>query len=88
MPKNNLDFKKKSFNHILIQKIGKSKFSKLNLDEDILKSGVIDSMDFAEIFVSIEKKFKIKIPFEKIFGKKSHISVNNLRKCKKWTFQN
>lgn len=83
MPKNNLDPREKLLNQILIQKMGKLKLNKLNLNEDILKNGIIDSMDFAEIFVSIEKKFKIKIPFEKIFGKKSHISVNNLRKCLK-----
>ena len=80
MPKNNLDPREKFLNQILIQKMGKLKLNKLNLNEDILKNGIIDSMDFAEIFVSVEKKFKIKIPFEKIFGKKSHISVNNLPK--------
>lgn len=83
MPKNDLNLREKFLNQILIQKVGKSEFNKLNLNENILKNGVIDSMDFAEIFVSIEKKFKVKIPFEKVFGKKSHISVNNLRKCLK-----
>ena len=80
---NNLNLKEKFLNKILIQKIGKTKLNKVSLNENILKNGVIDSMDFAEIFVSIEKKFKIKIPFEKVFGKSSHISINNLRKCLK-----
>ena len=83
MLKNNFNLREKFLNEILTQKVGKSKLSKLNLNENILKNGVIDSMDFAEIFVSIEKKYKIKIPFEKVFGKRSHISVNNLRKCLK-----
>jgi len=83
MSKNNLIQKEIFLKKILIQKVGKSKLDKLSINEDILKNGTIDSLDFAEIFVSIEKKFKIKIPFEKVFGKNSHVSISNLRKCLK-----
>ena len=69
MSKNNLIQKEIFLKKILIQKVGKSKLDKLGNNENILKNGTIDSLDFAEIFVSIEKKFKIKIPFEKVFGK-------------------
>ncbi len=83
MSRKKLNSKETFLNKILIEKIGKKNFSNINIKEDILKSGIIDSMDFAEIFVSIEKKFKIKIPFIKIFGKNSHISIGNLKKCLK-----
>lgn len=83
MQKNNLNIKENFLNKILKQKIGKIKLNKIGVNENILKNGVIDSMDFAEIFFLIEKKFKIKIQFEKIFGKNSHISIKNIRKCLK-----
>ena len=42
---------------------------------------VIDSLDLADIHSFIEKKFKKKINFIKIFGKKFNITLNNFFKC-------
>ena len=56
MSRKKLNSKETFLNKILIEKIGRKNFSNINTKEDILKSGIIDSMDFAEIFVSIEKK--------------------------------
>lgn len=75
--------KEKFLNNILVQKIGKSRLGKVNEKENILKNGLIDSMDFADIFFSIEKKFNKKIPFLKMFGKNNNVTIANLKKCLK-----
>tara|TARA_B100001123_G_C15311680_1_gene1024598 strand:+ start:2521 stop:2778 length:258 start_codon:yes stop_codon:yes gene_type:complete len=75
--------KEKILIDLLIEKVGKPKFKKIKKNENILKSGVIDSLDFADIYSFIEKKFKVKIPFFRIFGKNSNVTVTNLKKCLK-----
>lgn len=75
--------REKFLKKILAEKIGKTKIIRINKDENILSSGIIDSMDFADIFFSLEKKFDIKIPFLKVFGKNNNITLNNLNKCLK-----
>ena len=40
-------------------------------------------MDFADIYSFIEKEFRIKIPFFKIFGKNFNVTLYNLKKCVK-----
>ncbi len=79
--KENLEKKKKILDNFLIKKIGKTKFLKLKKNENLLKLGMIDSMDLVDINAFIEKKFKVKIPFFKIYGKNFNISISNLRKC-------
>ena len=84
MPKRlSLIEKEKFLNKILIEKIGSKKIKLLSEKENILKKGIIDSMDFADIFFSIEKKLNIKIPFLKIFGKNNNVTITNLKKCLK-----
>ena len=63
----------------------KLEVKKLSLSEkeNILKKGIMNSMDFADIFFSIEKKLNIKIPFLKIFGKNNNVTITNLKKCLK-----
>tara|TARA_B100001063_G_C16465573_1_gene405278 strand:+ start:332 stop:595 length:264 start_codon:yes stop_codon:yes gene_type:complete len=75
--------KEKFLKKILIEKIGKTKIKNISKKENILKKGIIDSMDFADIFFSIEKRLNIKIPFLKIFGKNNNITITNLKKCLK-----
>ena len=79
--KNILEKNKKLLDQYLIKKIGKSKFSKIKESENLLKKGFIDSMDLVDINSFIEKKFKVKIPFFKVFGKNFNISISNIRKC-------
>ena len=84
MPKKLSSLEKIKFlNKILTEKIGKIKIKQINEKENIFKKGIIDSMDFADIFFSIEKKLNIKIPFVKIFGKNNNITIANLKKCLK-----
>ena len=65
----------------LEKKIGKKKFQLLPASRNLLKTGIIDSLDLADIHSFIEKKFKKKINFIKIFGKKFNITLNNFFKC-------
>ena len=65
----------------IIKKIGKKKYELLPSSKNLLKSGIIDSLDLADIHSFIEKKFKKKINFIKIFGKKFNITLNNFFKC-------
>ena len=65
----------------IIKKIGKKKYESLPSSKNLLKSGIIDSLDLADIHSFIEKKFKKKINFIKIFGKKFNITLNNFFKC-------
>ena len=84
MPKRLSPIEKEKFlNKILFKKIGSKKIKLLSEKENILKKGIIDSMDFADIFFSIEKKLNIKIPFLKIFGKNNNVTITNLKKCLK-----
>lgn len=84
MPKRLSPIEKEKFlNKILVEKIGSKKIKLLSEKENILKKGIIDSMDFADIFFSIEKKLNIKIPFLKIFGKNNNVTITNLKKCLK-----
>ena len=75
--------KEKFLKKILIEKIGSKRIKHISDKENILKKGIIDSMDFADIFFSIEKKLNIKIPFLKIFGKNNNVTITNLKKCLK-----
>ena len=79
--KYSLEKNKRLLDQFLIKKIGKIKFKKIKENENLLKKGIIDSMDLVDINSFIEKKFKVKIPFFKIFGKSFNISLSNLRKC-------
>ena len=65
----------------LVKKIGKKKYQLLTPSQNLLKSGIIDSLDLADIHSFIEKKFKKKINFIKIFGKKFNITLSNFFKC-------
>ena len=65
----------------LVKKIGKKKYHLLSSSQNLLKTGIIDSLDLADIHSFIEKKFKKKINFIKIFGKKFNITLNNFFKC-------
>jgi acyl carrier protein len=65
----------------LVKKIGKKKYQLLSSSQNLLKTGIIDSLDLADIHSFIEKKFKKKINFIKIFGKKFNITLNNFFKC-------
>ena len=65
----------------LTKKIGKRKYQLLPSSQNLLKSGIIDSLDLADIHSFIEKKFKKKINFIKIFGKKFNITLKNIFKC-------
>ena len=65
----------------LVKKIGKKKYQLISSSQNLLKTGVIDSLDLADIHSFIEKKFKKKINFIKIFGKKFNITLNNFFKC-------
>ena len=65
----------------LEKKIEKKKFQLLPASRNLLKTGIIDSLDLADIHSFIEKKFKKKINFIKIFGKKFNITLNNFFKC-------
>lgn len=73
--------KKKTLLNYLTKKIGKKKIQKLTVSQNLLKSGIIDSLDLADIHSFIEKKFKIKINFIKIFGRNFNITLNNFFKC-------
>ena len=72
--------KKKILENYLKKKIGVNKYKKIKPKENLLKSGKIDSLDLADIHSFIEKKFKVKIKFTKIFGKNFEISINNIFK--------
>lgn len=76
-----IDQKEKMIEKILKKKIGIQKFKKIKKNENLLKNGCIDSMDFADIFSFIEKKFAKKIPFNKIFGKNFNVTLLNIKKC-------
>ena len=65
----------------LIKKIGKKKYHLLSSSQNLLKTGIIDSLDLADIHSFIEKKFKKKINFIKVFGTKFNITLNNFFKC-------
>ena len=75
--------KEKILISLLIEKIGKKKFKGIKKNKDILKDSIIDSLDFADIYSFIEKKFKVKIPFLRVFGRNSNITITNLKKCLK-----
>ena len=77
----NLEKNKKLLDKFLIKKIGKTKFSKIKKNENLLKIGIIDSMDLVDINAFIEKKFNVKVPFLEIYGKNFNISISNIRKC-------
>lgn len=73
--------KEKMVEKLLKKKIGLLKFKKIKKNENLLKNGYIDSMDFADIYFYIEKEFGKKIPFQKIFGKNFNVTLSNLKKC-------
>ena len=75
--------KEKILINLLIEKIGKKKFKGIKRNKDILKDSIIDSLDFADIHSFIEKKFKVNIPFLRVFGRNSNITITNLKKCLK-----
>ena len=75
--------KEKILINLLIEKIGKKKFKGIKRNKDILKDSIIDSLDFADIHSFIEKKFKVKIPFLRVFGRNPNITITNLKKCLK-----
>jgi len=75
--------KEKILISLLIEKIGKKKFKGIKKNKNILKNGTIDSLDFADIYSFIEKEFKVKIPFLRVFGRNSNITITNLKKCLK-----
>ena len=74
-------YKEKVLDNLLKKKIGLTKLKKINKNDNLLKNGYIDSMDFADIYSFMEKEFKIKIPFFKIFGKNFNVTLSNLKKC-------
>ena len=47
--------KKKTLLNYLTKKIGKKKIQKLTVSQNLLKSGIIDSLDLADIHSFIEK---------------------------------
>ena len=49
--------KEKILISLLIEKIGKKNFKGVKKNKNILKNGTIDSLDFADIYSFIEKKF-------------------------------
>ena len=73
-------WKEENFRKLFKKKIGVNKYKKIKPKENLLKSGKIDSLDLADIHSFIEKKFKVKIKFTKIFGKNFEISINNIFK--------
>jgi|TARA_B110000971_G_C19769096_1_gene390001 acyl carrier protein len=75
--------KEKILENLIKKKIGSQKFNKIKKNENLLKNGIIDSMDFADIHSFIENEFKIKIPFFKIFGKNFNVTLSNIKKCLK-----
>ena len=79
--KESFAYKEKILDNLLKKKIGITKFKKINKNDNLLKNGYIDSMDFADIYSFMEKEFKIKIPFFKIFGKNFNVTLSNLKKC-------
>ncbi len=84
MKKNkSLKDKEAKLDKFLKKKIGTQRFKKINQKENLLKNGYLDSMDFADIYSFIEKEFKIKIPFFKIFGKNFNVTLYNIKKCVK-----
>ena len=76
-----IDQKEKMVEKLLKRKIGIQKFKKIKKNENLLKKGYIDSMDFADIYFYIEKEFGKKIPFNKIFGKNFSVTLSNIKKC-------
>ena len=42
-----------------------------------------DSLYHLNLLLLIEKKFKVKIPFLRVFGRNSNITITNLKKCLK-----
>ena len=55
---------------------------KINLDSNLIKEGLLDSFDIIVLVSQIEKKFKIKIPGDKI-NLKNFLNVNKIFKLVK-----
>lgn len=72
MEKKILDFIKK--------KLGKKKFTLFLNNKNLLKNGMIDSMDVAEIIFFVEKIKKKKININKVFGKYFEFNFKNIQK--------
>lgn len=50
----------------LIKKIEEIAFTKVGVNDPLLSSGVLDSVNVVELSVEIEREFNIQIPFEEI----------------------
>lgn len=53
--------------------------SKVNINEDLIKSGKLDSLKILDLIIFIEKKTKKKIPPKKI-NQKSFSNISNIIK--------
>ena len=70
MPKRLSPIEKEKFlNKILIEKIGSKKIKLLSEKENILKKGIIDSMDFADIFSQLKKNLILRYLFKNLWKK-------------------
>ena len=67
--KYSLEKNKRLLDQFLIKKIGKIKFKKIKENENLLKKGIIDSMDLVDINSFIEKNLKLRFHFLKYLGK-------------------
>lgn len=48
---------------IILKRIEEVTFKKVNADEHLISSGLLDSITLVEFAVSLEEEFNIKIPF-------------------------
>ena len=79
--KNSIEQKEKLIEKLLKKKIIIQKFNKIKKNENLLRNGYLDSMDFADIYSYMEDKFNIKIPLYKMFGKNFNVTLTNIKKC-------
>ena len=73
--KNNIDNKLLSILNKYLKKY-KRKADKKMFTKQIYKDGIIDSFDFINIILSIEKEFKIKIPINKL---DANFTINKIK---------
>lgn len=60
------------FTEYLTKKIEEIAFAKVGLNDPLLSSGILDSVNVVELSVEIERELNIQIPFEEINATNFH----------------
>ena len=64
----------------LVQKI--QPYEDIGIDSELMESGILDSLDFAELLVAIEEEFQVEIPEDR-FNSENFSTISAIEKMLK-----